>query len=236
MQYQSVRAVASRLKSQFKVDMDIYDTVMACSDALKKMGYIALQRSCYQATVSNFAINLPGTVWKVRGVIRLDSPMIDIGINVVPTDIYFPHQVLFVMDEPLDTPNDVILLKGNYVPQFKGPYIDYVWDCPCLKFNETDVPVGIEVTEIKTDKEGFPMIPEPAFFGCLYYALFVYYQPMVLLGQVPVQMMQMVEEWKNRNMAQANQGMTMEALNAGERDHLFNIMTSMDRKHFGLPS
>jgi len=30
--------------------------------------------------------------------------------------------------------------------------------------------------------------------------------------------------------------MMMESLTANERDNLFNIMTSMDRKTFGLPS
>lgn len=235
MQYQSVRAVASRLKSQFKVDMDIFEIAQACADALKKMGYIAMKRSCYQATVQNFGVNLPGTVWKVRGVIRLDEYVQDVGITVVPQDIYFPPQLIFSYDEPTEQPNDVILLKGNYVPQFKGPYIPFTWESPYLKFNETDVPVAIEVTEVNKDKEGFPVIPEPAFFGCMYYALFIYYQPLALLGQIPLPLMQQVEIWKNTNMAQANQGVMMEAMTANERDNLFNILTSMDRKQFGLP-
>lgn len=236
MQYQSVRAVASRLKSQFKVDMDIFDIIQACSDALKKMGYIALSRSCYQARVENFNVNLPGSVWKVRGVIRLDENPLNNDITVVPEDIYFPPQLVFSYDEPSESPDDVILLKGNHVPQFKGPYVSYIWDCPCLKFNETDFEIAVEVTEIKTDEEGFPMIPEPAFFGCLYYSLYVYYQPLVLLGQVDGNVMQLVEQWKERNIAQSNQSMIMDALTANERDNLFDIMTSMDRKQFGLPS
>ncbi len=79
------------------------------------------------------------------------------------------------------------------------------------------------------------MIPEPAFYGCLYYALYVYYQPLFLLKQTDGQTMQMVEQWKERNMAQANQSMIMESLTANERDNLFHIMTSMDRKVFRLP-
>jgi hypothetical protein len=236
MQYVSVRAIASRLKSQFKVDMDIFDVISACSDALKKMGYIALERALYQAQVTNFCLNLPGTVWKVRGVIRLDMSKIEMGVTVIPTDIYFPPQIVFQYEEPADLTDEPILLKGNYVPQFKGPYISHVWDCPYLRFNETDVPVAIEVTKIKTDDEGFPMIPEATFFGCLYYALYVYYQPLVLLKQIDLNTMQMVEGWKERNIAQANQSMMMEALTANERDSLFDIMTSMDRKQFGLPS
>lgn len=236
MQYQSVRAVASRLKSQFKVDMDIFDVVQACADALKKMGYIALQRSVYQAGVDNYCINLPGNVWKVRGVIRLDNPETVPGINVVPDNIYFPPQLVFSYDESSEDFTEIKLLRENYIPQFKGPYIDYVWDCPYLKFNETDIAVAVEVTEIKLDSEKFPLIPEPAFYGCLYYALYVYHQPLFLLKQTDANTMVMIEQWKERNIAQSNQGMIMESLTANERDNLFNIMTSMDRKTFSLPS
>lgn len=236
MQYQSVRAIASRLKSQFKVDMDIFDVVQGCADALKKMGYIALQRSMYQATIQNYCINLPGNVWKVRGVIRLDAPMTEAGMTITTQDIYFPPQLIFTYDESDDDFEKIKLLKDNYIPQFKGPYIDYVWDCPYVKFNETDVNVAVEVTEIKLDSEKFPMIPEPAFYGCLYYCLYIYYQPLFLLKQTDPNTMMMIEQWKERNIAQSNQGMMMESLTANERDNLFNIMTSMDRKTFGLPS
>jgi len=203
MQYQSVRAIASRLKSQFKVDMDIFDVVQGCADALKKMGYIALQRS---------------------------------GMTITTQDIYFPPQLIFTYDESDDDFEKIKLLKDNYIPQFKGPYIDYVWDCPYVKFNETDVNVAVEVTEIKLDSEKFPMIPEPAFYGCLYYCLYIYYQPLFLLKQTDPNTMMMIEQWKERNIAQSNHGMMMESLTANERDNLFNIMTSMDRKTFGLPS
>jgi hypothetical protein len=64
----------------------------------------------------------------------------------------------------------------------------------------------------------------------------VYYEPLALLGQVDGGVMQMVEAWKERNIAQSNHSMMMEALTANERDQLFDIMTSMDRKQFGLPT
>jgi len=236
MQYFSIRAVAARLKSQFKVDMDMFELVQACADALKKMGYIALQRSVYQAQVTNYCINMPGNVWKVRGAVRLDQPVVGDGMTIVTDDVYYPPQLIFKYDETSIANNEIKLLKDNYIPAFKGPFIDFVWDCPCVKFNETDIQVALEVTEIKLDDEKFPMVPEPAFYGCLYYALYVYYQPLFLLKQTDGQTMQMVEQWKERNMAQANQSMTMESLTANERDNLFNIMTSMDRKVFGLPA
>lgn len=236
MQYISVRAIASRLKSQFKVDMDIFDVVAACRDALDKMGTIALGRVIYQATVNNYCINMPGTVWRVRGVIRLDEPEVKPGINVVPSDIYFPPQIMFEFPEPDAPAEEVIFLKTNYAPQFKGPYIDYTWTCPLLKFNETDIPVAIETTALKTDSEKYPMVPQECFFGCLYYALYVYYQPLYLLKQIDGNMMQQVEAWKERNIAQSNQSALMAALTANERDNLMNIMTSFDRKAFSLPS
>jgi hypothetical protein len=98
------------------------------------------------------------------------------------------------------------------------------------------VPVAIECTGIKVDKEGFPMVPEPVLLGCVYYCLFIYHQPLYLLKQIDINMMRELERWKDQHVAQANQSMMMESLTANERDDLFNIMTSMDRKAFGLPS
>jgi hypothetical protein len=234
MQYVSVRAVVAQLKAQFKIDMDIYEAIHACSDALKLMGSIALDRSIYVANIQNFCVNMPNSVWKVRGVVRLDgipNPPMTITVD----DIYFPPQIVFTTEEVATTETAPILFEANYVPQFKGPYIDYVWKCPTLKFNETDIPIAVECTGIKVDTEGFPMIPEPALLGCLYYALYVYHQPLFLLKQIDINMMREIERWKDQKIAQANQSMMMESLTSNERDSLFDIMTSMDRKAFGLP-
>jgi hypothetical protein len=214
--------------------MDIFDAVMGCSDVLKKMGAIALERSIYAAVINNFAITMPGNIWRVRGVVRLDvipEPPITITVD----DIYFPPQVVFVSPVEETNQSEPILFEANYVPQFKGPYIDYIWNCPTLKFNETDVPVAIECTGIKVDKENFPMIPETAQLACVYYCLFIYYQPLFLLKQIDINMMREIERWKDQHIAQANQSMMMESLSTNERDNLFDIMTSMDRKAFGLP-
>lgn len=234
MEYVSIRSVASRLKSQFKVDMDIYDIVMACSDALKLMGLIALDRSIYVAQVSNFCVNMPGGIWKVRGVVRLDTVR-DLPITVTIDDIYFPPQLVFTQtDEEVQNPAP-ILFKANYIPQLKGPFIDYTWKCPCIHFNETDVPVAVETTGLKLDEEKFPMIPEEAFYGCLYYALYVYHQPLFLLKQIDAQTMATVERWKDNKITQANASVLMAALSTNERNNLFDIMSSMDRKSFNLP-
>lgn len=234
MQYVSARSVASRLKSRFKVDMDIFDCVQACAEALKKMGVIALDRSVYIAKVSNFGVNLPGGVWKVRGVIRLDVvPQLPVTITV--QDIFFPPQVVFTMPDPAPSTVEPILFKTNYVPQFKGPYIDYKWDSPWLRFNETDIPVAVEVTGLKVDEEAFPMIPEENFFGCLFYALFVYYEPLYLLKQIDGQMMEKIERWKDTNISQSNAAAMLQGLTSNEKNNLFDILTSFDRKAFGLP-
>lgn len=234
MQYVSVRSVASRLKSLFKIDMDIFDVVQGCADALKLLKMIALERSIYQCKIDNFCVNLPGTVWKVRGVVRLDQvdqPPVTIDVQ----DIFFPPQIIFTQTETDLTKEGPILFKANYVPQFKGPYIDFVWDCPLLKFNETDVEIAVEVTGLKVDEEKFPMIPEESFYACLYYCLYVFYQPLFLLKQIDLQTMQQVEAWKDAKFRQAHASNMIEGLNTNERDHLFNIMTSMDRKAFNYP-
>lgn len=231
MQYQSIRAVASRLKSQFKVDMDLFDVVQASADALKKMGMISLERIGIVGRIENFCINLPASVYKVRGVIRLSE--IPPGFELVTQDIYFPPQTLFQFEENTTVPEPTEW-KDNYIDMFKGPYIDHVWECPYLRFNENDALVGIVATGIKTDEEGYPMLPEAAFYGCLYYCLFVYYQPLFLLGQVAPQVMAQVEKWKNDNVSQAVSNLMLESMTDNERDKLFDIMTSMNRKSFGF--
>jgi hypothetical protein len=232
MQYVSVRAVASRLKSQFKVDMTIFDCVQACADLLKKTGALTTIREGYAATISNFCINLPASVYKLRAVVRLDNQLVS-SIKMSVQDIYFPPQDLFTVPADDEEPKPIKKLEDNVLPQLKGPYIPYVWKCPILKFNETDIPVVIEVTSVPTDEEGFPMIPEPMFFACLYYALYVHSQPLFLTGQIAPVQMQLIEKWKNDNVGQGNSSMMMEALSNNEMNEVFDIMTSMGRKSYG---
>ena len=114
--------------------------------------------------------------------------------------------------------------------------IDFVWTCPIMKFNETNLQILVETTEIASDKEGFPQIPEECLEACIYYCLYIYHQPMYLTGQIDGQRMSTLERWKNDKIAQGNSSLMMSSLTTNELDSLLDIMTSMGRKTLGFPS
>jgi len=232
MQFESVRAVAERMKSRFKIEMDLHEVNAACADALRKMKALSLERKIIVARVNNFQVHVPG-VWKVRGVVRLESIPPDFHIEL--QDIWFPPQIVFTQPEE-EVQQQTIMLKDNVVGRLKGPWEPYSWQQPYCRFNETDILVGIEVTTLAFDEEGFVKILEPAFFACLYYTLYAYYEPLFLLGQVPDKVWDEVTKWKNDNVRQGYTGLVMNALNSKEMDELFDIAVSMDRKKFGVPS
>lgn len=237
MQYVTVRSVAERLKSRFKIDMDIFDIKAACADAMRVCRVMPLERKVWVAKVDNFQIHLPN-VWKVRGVIRLD--MIPNSFHIEMQDIWFPPQVFFTTTETDVTTLEPIVLKSNYVPQIKGPWMDHKWECPYVRFNETDVTVGIETTALVTQKDEatgqeMPLIPEPAFYLCLFYALYVYYEPFYILGQIDERRFERITQWKDSKVRQGYAALGFNALTSNQLDEVFNVMTSFDRKQYGTP-
>jgi hypothetical protein len=235
MKYIPVQAVASRLKDQFDVDMNIELVIAHSAQVLKNMGMIALQREVIVANVKNFCVNLPARVRKIRAAIQLTDSLVS-SVGVFVQDIYFPPQTIWVSnDEDISTiSNDTV--RSNYVPQVRGPYIPFVWDCPYVRFNETDMEVAFITTSIKTDKAGWPMIPEEAFEACIYYCLYVYYQPLYLIDRVSESKMQRITEWKNQKMRFAETSLMLSELSQNEMDDVFNTLTSFDRKKFGINS
>lgn len=234
MKYIPVQAVANQLADQFGIEMNLDQIVRHSAQCLKNMGMIALQREVIVAEIENFQINLPGRVRKVRATFRLDdSPLIHPAIAIQDIRDSFPIQSFWVSDaEATPITNDNI--RNNYVPQLKGPYINHVWECPYLRFNETDIKVGIIATSIKADKNGWPMIPEEAQEACTYYCLYVYHQPLFLIGKIDGQRMGAITEWKNQKMRFAETQLMLTELSQGEMDGVFDAMTSFDRKQFGI--
>lgn len=234
MKHQSVQAVASRLKDQFNVDMNLDQVVMHCAQVLKNMGMIALQREVIVATVKNFQVNLPARVRKIRAAIQLTDFFVS-SVGVYVQDMYHPPQTIWVSgEEDLSTLHNDEVFRSNYVPHVRGPYVPFVWDCPWVKFNQTDMEVAFITTSTKTDKAGWPMLPEEAFEACVYYCLYVYYQPMFLLGKIDGGRMGAITEWKNQKMRFAEASLMLSELSQNEIDEYFDILTSFDRKKFGI--
>lgn len=235
MRYVTVQSVASRLIDHFNVEMSLDQIIIHSAQVLKNMGMLALNREVIKATVTNFALNTPARVRQVRGVIRLDN-YYDLGMTVVIQDVYQPPQTVWTStDEALaDLTNDCV--RNNYVPQLIGPYINFVYDCPFLRFNETDIDVALITTSMKVDEKGWPMLPEEAFEACVYYCLYVYTQPLFMLGKVPPVVFAEIKEWKNQKMRFAESSLMFTQLSQNEMDNVLNVMTSFDRKAFGITS
>lgn len=231
MKYVSVRQVASYIKDQFKIEMEFYDIIRNCAEALKLLKMYAIGHEVTFTTITDFCVKLP-TAYDVRAVIRLEAPSLTTHISL--QEIAFPPQVVFEMPEE-PTSLETVTYKNNYVPDLRGPYIDFVWQCPNLKFNEDKVWVAIEYLSVKKDSEGFPMIPEVCFYACAYYCLYAYQLPELILGKIQPAVFSKIEELKNIKFGQARADKNLQALTNNEADKLFNVMVSMDRKAFNYP-
>jgi len=232
-QYRSVKEVASYVKDQFKIEMDISDVIRNCAEALRLLGVFATGRELMFTTVKDFCVKTSG-VKKIMSVTRLDNTIFS-TIKVELQDIYFPPQIVFQMPEEEADETGTIKYKDNYIPAPKGPWIDFVWDCPHVRFNETDLDVAIETISIRKDKEGYPEIPDGAFYACAYYCAFSFQMPLFLLGKVPPVVFGKLEEMKERKFGQARAQLFIDDYSRNEADNLMNIMASMDRKGYNTP-
>lgn len=235
MRYITADYIADELVSQFSIEMDVWDIIRLSAKALKRVGAFALQRKVLHTLITNFQVVLPPDAYLARGVIDL-TPRTSYTPVYIVDGIYQPPQKIFV--EPIEetyvpTP---ILLKNNYIPKFNGPWMPYEYDHPVMKFNETDKEILIEYTGLKVDEENKPMIPEDASEACLFFCLYSRTQSDYLLKKVDQNMVREVKDWKDTAITQCRAMLTMKALNSGEMDKLLNIMVSMDRKAYNIPS
>lgn len=234
----SVQTIASTIKRKFKIEMDIYEIVENSAEVLKKMGMLATKRSFDIYVASNYCVKMPPETHKIVSAIQLEPYILPTNVNV--QEIYHP---------PLQTlKNEVISTqelseltvestpaKMNYIWPVKGPYVDFIWDCPYVRFNFTDFKVGIESTSIPVDGDGYPLIPEEALNACVYYNVYTYMEPIVLTGRIPLQVFKEVEGWKDKHINQSKNRRYFDELSRNEVSKYFDIFTSMDRKRTNIP-
>ena len=234
MKYISIYAIASELKDRFSIEEDIYVINKWVAKALEKMHMVALQRKVDKAIVpEKGCITIEGGAYKLESVYIVNHPVRQ--TKFFTQDVWQPPQTIFV-DDALKPDGS---FNGNtplHIIQTGVLYQDYTWDCPKLHFPKDAIGAEImyEYTCIPTDKEGYPMIPEDAFDGCLYYVLWVIYQPLYLLGKVNESQMQRVEEWKRKHVAQSKNQLTMRQLSANAMNEVLDVMTSFDRKRVNI--
>lgn len=235
MRYVTAGYVADELVDRYGLSIDIWDVVKLSASCMKRIGVFATQRKLIGTMVKNFKVHLPCDAYLARGCVRIPAEMQSTKITIVD-GIQQPPQIVFV--QPVQEPftNNVEFLKPNYIDQIRGQYIDFDYEHPILKFNETNVNVVIEYSGIVVDENDIPMIPESCWEACMMYCVFTRTQAQYRLNQVPRNIVKDFEEWKNIAIVQARAKATMQALTSNEKDKLLNIMVSMDRKAYNLPS
>ena len=87
-------AIASTLKDQFNIDMDIYLVVKHSAKALELMGMIATHKEVLMGLVENYCIKVPPEVVKITSVICTSKP-VDESWKYEIQDITHPPQVIF---------------------------------------------------------------------------------------------------------------------------------------------
>lgn len=235
MKYISIYAIASELKDRFSIEEDIYVINKWAAKALEKMHMIALQRKVDKVIVpEEECITIEGGVHKLESVYYTAMPTTNTP-SFFAQEVWHPPQTVWVDDalQPDGTfaGNSPIGGVANNLL-----YLDHTWECPKLTLpaGSAGMEIYYEYTCIPTDSEGYPMVPEDAFDGCLYYVLWIIQQPLYLLGKVNEAQMQRIEEWKRKHIAQSKTQLMMKKLSANERDKILNIMSSFDRKQYNI--
>lgn len=228
-----MQAVQSGLKRQWGIDMELWEVMENSADALKKAGMIALTREVSMWTVDNFTIQLPEYAHKPQWAVYLTNPWPYPKVEV--QDIWQPSQVFWRTDELEETVSGADeTTKLNAIPQIKGPYIDFEWECPYMRFNQTGFNVAVMYTALSLDEDGIPVIPEDALDMCIQYCNWIYQRPRYVLGKVPKHVMDDVEEWKRRSFAQAESKRMFTDLSQNAMNRMFDVMASADRKKFNI--
>lgn len=233
----TVEAIESRLKDQFHIEMDIYQISENSMICLDLMGLLMLGKKVVVGTIVNQRVRLPVDALDVKLVTypRHLNSVLPNQFQITVQEIYFPPQIVFT---PIPSETDEIALVASipdlvleYIDQVKGPYIDFVWEPPFVKLNTTDGQVVILYTTVPIDKEtGLANIPYQAFEACIYYNLFIYYQPLFITGKVNPNVFAEITKWKNQKMNQGKFKYGMSQLSQNEMSKLHSIQSSFDRK------
>jgi len=236
MRNAAIEEVVSTLKDEFNIDMEIYQVVRHSAKALELMGMIAMKKEVMNAMVENHCIKLPPEVVKIASVICLSKPVnTSVGAFEIQS-IYHPPQIVWRSDET-DTDLDQTTspdVKANYIPSQHYGYINYVWECPYLKFNDTDIEVMVEYSTMSLDDKGYPKIPETAIDGCVHWAVFKHMQPLFMMGKIQPAVFAEVTRWKDQKMNQSRNKTMMRGLNNNTRNRVLNILSSFDRKRVNI--
>lgn len=238
----TVEAIASRMVDRFGVEMDIYQVSENCMETLNDMGMLVIGKKGIAGRASDQMLRLPVDCFEPLAVYRMPNTWENLtnSLTITIQDIVFPVQKIFVPVPNSDSDIQLVDLPDqvlHYLPHLTGPYIDYTWEPPFLKFNEVEPGIIAIFSTIPVDKDtGLAKIPFHAFKACLYNCLYIYYQPLFLQGKVAEYVWREIAEWRRRTYGQAEKKVGMQKLSQNEMSKVHNVMSSFDRKRYRLDS
>jgi hypothetical protein len=241
MQHTTIEEIAFRINSEFKLDLDEYFVRQHALNAVNEMGLISTEDVLIRGTIKDYCLKLPlniGALTRINWVIAANvraSTTVSIAIQ----NIWFPPQIIFVPIPNADM--DIAVLETdapvNVIPKIRGPYIPYKWKCPVLKFNETDIDVIVYAERLEVDKDTkLPSIPRECLEACAFYCAEVYYRPLFMLGKVPPYVWEKLERWTDKAFARGQNQLGFKQLNQNQMNDIMNVMSSWDRKAYGVDS
>lgn len=245
----SSASIVSRAKDQFAIELDPWQVIENSARALDLMHMLKLETAVLEAEIDeNFCVKMPNEAIDIKWVIDLNLTL-PTNIRAEFHDRVYQQPQIFWRSFDSNTPFDYEDSQATTLPkgmserqkaiiydQQKGPYLPYKWECPNLLFNVSGLPIAVKYNYVPRDKEGFPIIPEEAFEGCLYYCLYVYMQPLFLLGKIQGPIFQQVQMWKDQKINQSKQKKGMADLSQNEMDKVLNALSTFDRKRVNLDS
>lgn len=232
-----IQAVVSRIKSKFGIEMDIYDVFLNSLEVLKQMKMYALDYEIITGSVRNFTFKLQDNAVKINWIIYLEN-LYNSNLKLEIQDIWLPPQVVFrshnETEETTYYPLAPTEWQLNTDLDVKGPYIDYKWDCPFLKFDVNEINIACKYSKIRLDKDGFVAIPEQALEACVYYSVYSHMEPAFLVGKVPPAIFMEVKQWMKDHRATAQHRKMVDDFSQNEVNKVLDVMSSFDRKRFGI--
>jgi hypothetical protein len=235
MNYSPIERIAARLPEApfFINNMSFPIVVNNVWEALKKYKFYVTKTHFKVFTVVDYSIKL-GCVNQVHNVV-LSQETNAIAVETIQQ----PNQVVFVADPDengatattltSDTELDQI---ARVTPHIIGSYVDFIEDGDCLKFKDTDINVGVEYTELLVDADtGYPLLPEDAEMLVTWYCAHQHFAGEFMAGRLDGQRMQ----WVEAKLEQARKdAFSIIRMSQNELDKIGNVLSSFDRKTFGV--
>ncbi len=243
----SVKAIPMTYKQLFRRDLDLYDAIAYAQMAVRKTGNLTLKDKGVILEVSNYMIAVPCDIHRILAIAN-PTPLnnYSYGRDVASGNIFLQNGALFNETSPTSpesvvTPSNPSFPVGvsyliddanNYVRNYRGSLIDFVWEGNYLKFNNTGMRVEIIYQGVYTDCDGIFMIQESDLLAICYYINYIDLSARFYNGEgVNPNAIAMAKEEMSKHFGQSSIG---DGFTANEMDKIFNTLTSHNRKKFNV--